>query len=378
MRRTRVVPFAVSRAATRSRGQSRRTALSVLLACGVALATTVTSQAQQPRQKNSTQKAQKSTGKKNSEQKAKNGANAARKEGDRRPGGRNTATSRRTTTGRKSSSAAERKRRTAQRDRWSSLSAQKRKQLEAIYRQLRELPPDKRKLLLDRLRDLDSNTRRERIRSAKKRLENDASWFERQSRQTRRAVLESLPQNVRDRLQRLPAKERQKHLQQLVANRRAKLIERLPPGVAAEVRALPPGKQTQRIKQSRTSQVFRRTFQDREEINRLRKLPQKELRRLLAVKGAGDSAAPKPDYLSTRTWERWKALKRYERDRILRLVRTGGDLRSGRPSQGRPSQERARPERGRTRAKPDQTGPKAGPRNAGPRNARPKDAGRRG
>ena len=303
MSRTRVFQFAV-----------------MLLSFGVALATTVTSQAQQPRQKNSTQKAQTSTGKKNAAQKAKKGTNAARKEGDRRPGGRKTATSR------KSSSAAERKRRTAQRDRWSSLSAQKRKQLEAIYRQLRELPPDKRKLLLDRLRDLDSNTRRERIRSAKKRLENDASWFERQSRQTRRAVLESLPKNVRDRLQRLPAKERQKHIQQLVANRRAKLIERLPPGVAAEVRALPPGKQTQRLKQYRTSQVFRRTFQDREEINRLRKLPQKELRRLLAV-GAGDSAASKPDYLSTRTWERWKALKRYERDRILRLVRTGGDLR---------------------------------------------------
>lgn len=331
MRTTHVCPFAVSRAVTRSRGQSRRTGLSVLLACGVALATTVTTQAQQPRQKNSTQ-----------------------------------------------SSAAERKRRTAQRDRWSSLSAQKRKQLEAIYRQLRELPPDKRKLLLDRLRNLDSNTRRERIRAAKERVENDATWFDRQSRQTRRAVLESLPKKVRDRLKRLPAKERQRHIQQLVADRRAKLLERLPPDVAAEVRALPPGKQTQRLKQYRTNQVFRRTFQDREEINQLRILPQKELRRLLAVNGAGDSAASKPDYLSTRTWKRWKALKRYERDRIVRLVRTGGDLRSGRPSQGR-----ARPERGRTRARPDQTGPKAGPRKAGPRkatrkDARPKDAGRRG
>ena len=155
-------------------------------------------------------------------------------------------------------------------------------------------------------------------------------------------MLNSLPKKVRERLQRLPAEERQKQLQQYVATRRAKLIEKLPPDLAAEVRRLPPRKQAQRLKQYRTSQTFRRTFQDRDEINRLRKLPQRELRQLLAMKGAGDSAASKPDYLSSRTWKRWLALKRYERERILRLVRTGGDLSAQRaPSRRSPTRERS-------------------------------------
>ena len=246
------------------------------------------------------------------------------------------------------------KRRTAQADRWSRLSPQKRKRLEAVYDQLKKLPPEKRELLLERLRKLDSNTRRERIRTAKKRLESDEAWLDRQSRQTRRELLESLPTKTRERLQKLPPKERQKHLQKLVAARRAKLIETLPPDVAAEIRRLPPGKQTQRLKQYRTTQIFRRTFQDRREAERLRKLPRKELRKLLSVKDTEESPAPKPDYLSARTWKRWKALKRFERERILRLIRTGGDLRSGRATQERP-----RSGRGRAAAPPRQPAAKA-------------------
>ena len=147
---------------------------------------------------------------------------------------------------------------------------------------------------------------------------------------------------LRERIRALPPRERQKHLQRYVADRRAKLLEKLPRDEADEIRRLPPGKQAQRLKQYRTRQLFRRTFQDRGEINRLRKLPRKELRKLLAVKGAGDSAALKPDYLSGPTWRRWKALKPYERVRLLQMVRTGGDLRSGRPSQGRERQQRGR------------------------------------
>lgn len=278
-------------------------------------------------------------------------------------GGRGDA--RRRGRGQESPPDAERKRRRAQRrerlsaseqrERWARLSPEKRRQLRAIYGQLKQLPAEKRELLLERLRRLDSETRRQKLRAARERVEKRRDvgredWLDRQFRQTRRRLLEDLPKNVLRRLERLPREERRKHLQRYVAARREKLIARLPPDLAEEVRRLPPGRQAARLKEYRTRQQLRRTFRDEEELRRLQELPPRDLRRLLASGVERGTAPRKPDYLSERTWRRWQALKRYERSRLLRWIRSrGADPRSLRKGP-------ERRERGQ-----------AGPRNATPR-----------
>ena len=143
--------------------------------------------------------------------------------------------------------------RKAQRERWNKLPADRRKEMQRIYSRLNELPPDKRTRLLERLRNLDADARREKIRRAKKQLESDDNPIERQSRRTRRRMFERLPRQVRERLRTLPPRERQKHVQQHFAKRRAALIGKLPPRMANEVRKLPPEKQAQRLRQYRTN-----------------------------------------------------------------------------------------------------------------------------
>lgn len=202
----------------------------------------------------------------------------------------------------------------ARRERWRSLPPEKRRQLKKLHHRLKELPPNQRRQLIHRLRGLDATQRRAAIRAAKQSV--GESWIDRQSRKQRRLMLKNtLSPEVREELRRLPQPERRKRLREILGPQRQQTLNSLPPEIAEKIRRLPPEKRPRQIERHKTTLVLRQTLRP-EEIRRLRRVQQREWRRLF-------QAQAKPEYFSENSWRQWQALQPVDRLRILRRVAGG-------------------------------------------------------
>jgi len=223
----------------------------------------------------------------------------------------------------------------ANRKRWQALPPERRQRLEAIQRRLQDLPEEERQQLLDRLRRLDTGSRREALRRARERAgaaDLDAD-LERERRIAARRELHRLPAPLRERLERLPPAERRQAVAALLAERSRQVLGELPPRVRERVEHLPSSERLPALLRLRAERLARRVFLDAEELARLRQLPH---RRVLRALRAGPREAPRarPPFLTEATWSRWLAVPEHERlavlGAILRPAATG-DRSGSRP-----------------------------------------------
>jgi hypothetical protein len=206
------------------------------------------------------------------------------------------------------------------RERWEKLPPEKRKRIESIYQQLRQLPAEERALLLGRLRAMDASERRSFIRKAEAELEADP--IERHARLVQREMLrkrlEKLSPAEREKFKSLSPKERQEYLKRGEASRREKVISSLPEPLREKVRSMAPEEQAEFLKARKVDQILKDTFRDAEELQRIRGLPPKRIMDLVRTAARREKGAPKgelqkPDYVCEETWKRWLALKPVER-----------------------------------------------------------------
>ena len=214
------------------------------------------------------------------------------------------------------------------RERWEKLPPEKRKRIERIYQQFRQLPAEERALLLGRLRAMDASERRSFIRKAEAELAKDP--IERHSRLVQREMLrkklEKLSPAEREKLKGLSPKERQEYLERREESRREKIISSLPDPLREKVRAMAPKEQAEFLKARKVEQILKDTFRDAEELQRIRGLPPKRIMDLVRTAARKEKGAPKgdlqkPDFVSEETWKRWLALKPFARALALSALR---------------------------------------------------------
>lgn len=207
------------------------------------------------------------------------------------------------------------------RARWAQLSPERRRELRRLYEQLLErLSAEERRLLIEKLSDLDPKTRQKVLAEARKRVLEDP--LEREAARLRKKILEeklkALPAAERDLLGKMAPAERVRYLAQGAAARRRMLLDRLPPGERTRVAALPPGEQVRELWRLLAEETLRKTFEDPREVEALRRLPAAKLAEL--CRSPKDGPPPKrPAQISETSWELWLALKPYERTRCVRL-----------------------------------------------------------
>ena len=246
-------------------------------------------------------------------------------------------------------------------DRWKQLDPAKRREIERIYQQLRTLPADKKKQLLDKLRKMKPEDQRTAVRDAKNRLA--MAPHEREMRRKHMEILRrswnDLAPTEQKRLREMTPEAREKHLHARFMAQRKRIVDNLPTELRTRVLAMPPARQADFLRKHKAKVTAERLF-DAREIAKLRSLDHKELRRMFHPPHT-DSATPlrKPGFLSSTSWKKWNALKPYERPRVLGFVlgkdrkrpppgsgghRPSPEGREGRNAEGRKPQDRGRGE----------------------------------
>ena len=241
------------------------------------------------------------------------------------------------------------------RERWKSLPPERQKEIQKLFELLRELPPAERKMLLERLRAMSPGERRQALERARGHLDPLEGSTRELRRDLIRRHLEGLPAEEKERLRRLSPEERREFLEKRFSERREKILSRLPPELREKAAKMPPQQQVEFLRRLRGEQLFKETFKDSREIDRLRSLPPGRLREVLRVPADG-SPQPKPRFFSDEAWKRWLELKPFERLRVLRFLieskassrwgseGEGSPGRGGRPDSGQKKPEAASPE----------------------------------
>ncbi|MBI4583778.1 MAG: DUF3106 domain-containing protein [Planctomycetes bacterium] len=227
------------------------------------------------------------------------------------------------------------------RERWENLRPEERQKLREIYQRLKELRPEMRERVLRSLKELRPEERRQAIQQARevarlKRLEEEAKSGRRPpaarpaerrepggrgragSGQTPlrfppRPPVDLLPPELREKVQRLPPKERQQAVEDFLKERVGKMIDRLPPAERERIRHLPLPRQLQFLRAQRDRQFLSRVFKGPQELRPVIEARTEDLRRLLS-----EPAPQRPDFFTEPAWERWKELKPPEKVRTVR------------------------------------------------------------
>ena len=204
-------------------------------------------------------------------------------------------------------------------DRWQKLDPAKRSQIEKIYQQLRTLPADKQKQLLSKLRKMKPEDRRSAVREARQKLAMPPHERELQKKhhELLRQSWNRLPPQEQERLMKMKPESRKKHLHERYMAQRTRILERLPENLRRRVLTMTPPQQADFLRKHKARATSEKIFNE-QEIVKLRSLDHKQLRRLFHPPRK-DSPAPahKPDFLSDSSWEKWNALRPYERPRSL-------------------------------------------------------------
>lgn len=218
-------------------------------------------------------------------------------------------------------------------ERWQRLDPAKRSEIERIYQQLRSLPAEKQKKLLDKLHRMQPEERRRAVRDARHKL--TLAPHERELQKKHKDILRQswnrLPPEEQKRLREMKPEAREKRLHARFMAERARIVARLPEDLRQRVLTMAAPQQADFLRKHKAKVTSDRIFKT-EEIARLRSLDHKQLRRLFhpSHKNSPDPAQ-KPDFLSDSSWKKWNALRPYERPRVVGFL-LGKDRR--RPQDG--------------------------------------------
>ncbi|MCS5626748.1 MAG: DUF3106 domain-containing protein [Planctomycetes bacterium] len=218
-------------------------------------------------------------------------------------------------------------------DRWQRLDPAKRSEIEKIYQQLRSLPAEKQKQLLDKLHRMQPEERRAAVRDARHKL--TLAPHERELQKKHKDILRQswnrLPPEEQKRLREMKPEAREKRLHARFMAERARIVARLPEDLRQRVLTMAAPQQADFLRKHKARVTSERIFKT-EEIARLRSLDHKQLRRLFHPSHKNTPVpAQKPDFLSDSSWTKWIALRPYERPRIVGFI-LGKDRR--RPQNG--------------------------------------------
>ena len=218
-------------------------------------------------------------------------------------------------------------------DRWQRLDPAKRSEIEKIYQQLRSLPAEKQKQLLDKLHRMQPEERRRAVRDARHQL--TLAPHERELQKKHKDILRQswnrLPPEEQKRLREMKPEAREKRLHARFMAERARIVARLPDDLRQRVLTMTAPQQTDFLRRHKAKITSERIFKT-EEIARLRSLDHKQLRRLFHPSHKNAPApSQKPDFLSDSSWKKWIALRPYERPRVVGFI-LGKDRR--RPQSG--------------------------------------------
>lgn len=218
-------------------------------------------------------------------------------------------------------------------ERWQRLDPAKRSEIEKIYQQLRSLPAEKQKQLLDKLHRMQPEERRRAVRDARHKL--TLAPHERELQKKHKDILRQswnrLPPEEQKRLREMKPEAREKHLHARFMAERTRIVARLPEDLRQRVLTMTSSQQADFLRKHKAKITSERIFKT-EEIARLRSLDHKQLRRLFHPSHKKTPAhAQKPDFLSDSSWKKWIALRPYERPRVVGFLR-GKDRR--RPQNG--------------------------------------------
>ena len=218
-------------------------------------------------------------------------------------------------------------------DRWQRLDPAKRNEIEKIYQQLRSLPAEKQKQLLDKLHRMQPEERRAAVRDARHKL--TLAPHERELQKKHKDILRQswnrLPPEEQKRLREMKPEAREKRLHARFMAERARIVARLPEDLRQRVLTMAAPQQADFLRRHKARVTSERIFKT-EEIARLRSLDHKQLRRLFHPSHKNAPApAQKPDFLSDSSWKKWIALRPYERPRVVGFI-LGKDRR--RPQNG--------------------------------------------
>jgi hypothetical protein len=218
-------------------------------------------------------------------------------------------------------------------DRWQRLDPAKRSQIEKIYQQLRTLPAEKQKQLLDKLRRMQPEERRTALRDARHKLTMPPHERELQKKHNEllRQSWSRLHPEEQKRLMEMKPEARKKRLHERFMPERARIVARLPEDLRQRVLAMAAPQQADFLRKHKAKATSERIFKA-EEIVRLRSLDHKQLRRLFHPPHKdAPPPAQKPDFLADSSWKKWNALRPYERPRVVGFI-LGNDRR--RPQNG--------------------------------------------
>ncbi|MEC8896544.1 MAG: hypothetical protein VX675_09495 [Planctomycetota bacterium] len=220
-------------------------------------------------------------------------------------------------------------------DRWKKLDPSKQREIEKIYQQLRSLPADKQKLLLDKLRRMKPEDRRSAVRDARTRLAMPPHEQEMRKKHLEilRRIWKELPPAEQKRLMEMTPEAREKHLHNRFVGQRKRTVATLPAELRTKVREMPPAQQADFLRKHKAKVTAEKIF-DAGEITKLRSIDHKTLRRMFHHPRNDNGPQPrKPEFLSSSSWEKWNALKPYERPRVVGFV-LGKDRRRPPPGPG--------------------------------------------
>jgi hypothetical protein len=135
-----------------------------------------------------------------------------------------------------------------------------------------------------------------------------------------RRTWKELPPAEQERMKKMSPEAREKHLHARFMGQRKRTVETLPTELRTRVREMPPAQQADFLRKHKAKVTAEKIF-DAGEITKLRSIDHKTLRRMFH-QPRNDSGAQtrKPEFLSSSSWEKWNALKPYERPRVVGFV----------------------------------------------------------
>ena len=220
-------------------------------------------------------------------------------------------------------------------ERWQRLDPAKRGEIEKIYQQLRSLPAEKQKQLLDKLHRMQPEERRTAVRDARHKLTMPPHERELQKKHKEllRQSWNRLPPEEQKRLMEMKPEAREKRLHARFMAERTRIVARLPEDLRQRVLTMAAPQQADFLRKHKARVTSERIFKT-EEIARLRLLDHKQLRRLFHPPHKdAPPPAQKPDFLSDSSWKKWGALRPYERPRVVGFI-LGKDRRRPPPGPG--------------------------------------------
>ncbi len=205
--------------------------------------------------------------------------------------------------------------------RWQDLRPQEREKLSRLFEQVKGLGPEAKKRILERLRTAAPEERREVLHRVKEQLEKppEERAIDRSRRGFVQAHLKSLSPEEREAFRKLSPAEKKDFLGKGLSEARKRQISRLPPALRQKVEEMKPDEQIHALQRFRAERLLKDTFQDPDELSKLKSLPRKQLLDSLRA-SLSSRETQRPECISEATWKRWTALRPAEKALTLRQL----------------------------------------------------------